>query len=455
MFHALITDDDPISQRYLAGVLKEEGFEASVASCLKEARAILKAKPTDVLLLDLVLPDGSGLDILRELETRLGTQVVVITGHASVETVTDALRLGASDYLTKPLEPERLKAIVANLYRTLDKNAEIDKLRGQLRELGQFGPLLGASEAMQRVYDLVTMVAPTEASVLLTGESGTGKELVAQSIHEFSRRAKGPFLPINCGAIAPTLMESELFGHEKGSFTGAEKVHKGFFERAHEGTLFLDEVTEMPMELQVKLLRVLETGSAMRIGGDEFVPVDVRVVAATNRPPEDAVAQGKFREDLFYRLNVFPIVVPPLRDRGDDVLHLAGAFLGRLNKETGSAKKLTSAAAQRLRAYSWPGNVRELKNAVQRSYILAKDEILPEHILGETQMEADKAGPNVILRVGTSLEEAEKRLIDQTLRFCVGDKKKTAEILKISLRTLYYRLEQKNDEREQASDLTG
>jgi DNA-binding NtrC family response regulator len=292
---------------------------------------------------------------------------------------------------------------------------------------------------MQPVYDLVGKVAPTDAAVFVLGETGTGKELVAQTLHDMSKRAKHAFLPINCGAVSPTLIESELFGHEKGSFTGADKSHRGHFERAHEGTLFLDEITEMPVDLQVKLLRVLETGRVLRVGANEPVQVDVRVIAASNRPPEQAVADGKLREDLYYRLNVFPIALPPLRAREDDVVLLAEHFLAEMNKTTPETPKaFTKAAHDRLRAHGWPGNVRELRNVVQRAFILAEHDIgvdaLPLGIVEE------RLGTSLQIRVGTPIDEAERRLILATLEHCAGDKKKASELLKISLKTLYNRL---------------
>src|SRR6185369_12321941 len=282
-------------------------------------------------------------------------------------------------------------------------------------------------------------VAPTDASVFLIGESGTGKDLAAQTLHLLSRRSKAPFLPLNCGAISPTLIESELFGHERGSFTGASHRHKGYFERSHTGTLFLDEITEMPIELQVKLLRVLETGTVARIGGDHPVEVDVRVVAATNRDPQKAVSEGKLREDLLYRLQVFPIYMPPLRDRTDDVILLADYFLGQLNERQGTAKKFTEDSLERLRTHSWPGNVRELKNVVHRAFIMADQEISPRCLPREV------GGDSGLIRslhfqAGTSIEEVERRLIMATLDAYGANKRKTADVLGVSLKTLYNRL---------------
>jgi DNA-binding NtrC family response regulator len=285
-------------------------------------------------------------------------------------------------------------------------------------------------------------VAPTEATAFLIGESGTGKELAAETLHRLSKRRKGPYLPLNCGAVSPTLIESEIFGHEKGSFTGAQRQHRGYFERASGGTLFLDEITEMPIELQVKLLRVLETGRIMRVGGDREVEVNVRVIAATNRNPEDAVKDGKLREDLFYRLKVFPITLPPLRDREGDIETLAQYFLHNLNKREGTAKRFSVDTMERLRTHHWPGNVRELQNVVQRAFILGDQEITPDCLPAELGGETQLAGPNLHLKVGTSLEDAERRLILATLDQYEGDKKVTAEVLGISLKTLYNRLNQ-------------
>jgi two-component system response regulator AtoC len=439
MPHALIVDDDLSFQLGLAEVVSREGFTTSTASSIAAARAELAKQIPDVLLTDLQLPDGSGLDLLQDTAVTGPPEVILITGHASVETAVDALKRGASDYLTKPVDFARVKMVLTNLQRTRELKEEIGTLRTELRKLGRFGALIGSSASMQRVYDLVARVAKTEASVTITGETGTGKELVAQTVHEQSRRHKEPFLPINCGAVSPSLIESELFGHERGSFTGADRVHRGYFERANKGTLFLDEITEMPIELQVKLLRVLETSTVNRIGGNELIKVDVRVIAATNRKPEEAVAQGKLREDLLYRLNVFPIELPPLRDRGEDIELLAEHFLALLNKQEGTSKRFGPAAIERLKLHSWPGNVRELRNVVQRAYIMAEDEIGPES-LPLAHAADPRASSSLSVRVGMSIAEAERRLILATLEGSGGDKKQAAETLKISLKTLYNRL---------------
>jgi DNA-binding NtrC family response regulator len=299
---------------------------------------------------------------------------------------------------------------------------------------------------MQTVYEQIARVAPSSATVFIQGESGTGKELDAESVHRLSRRRKRPFIVINCGAIAPNLIESELFGHERGSFTGADRLHRGYIERANGGTLFLDEVTEMPLELQVKLLRVLETGRFSRVGGEQDLPVDVRVIAATNRDPHQAVLDQKFREDLLYRLRVFPITLPPLRDRVGDVDLLAEACLVELNKDEGTRKRLGRAALERLRSYRWPGNVRELKNVMHRAFILADDEIgvqqLPESApVGGPAAELTAGGEALLqVKVGSSIADVERRLILATLDACEGNKDQAAKVLGISLKTLYNRL---------------
>lgn len=311
-----------------------------------------------------------------------------------------------------------------------------------LQQCGRFGRMLGVAPAMQKLYHHVARVAPTEATVLLLGESGTGKELAAQTIHALSPRQNQSFLPVNCGAISPQLIESEIFGHEKGSFTGAERQHKGYFERANGGTLFLDEITEMPIDLQVKLLRVLESGSFMRIGSAQEIASDVRVIAASNRDPEQAVAEGKLRLDLYHRLNVFPIYIPPLRERGEDVALLAQHFLDELNAMYGTAKVLAPDALASLVSRSWPGNVRELRNHVQRAYILADQIIGVAALMPDFDEQEPAKGITLAVPVGTSLAEVDRQIIFATLDLCDGVKKRAAAILGISLKTLYNRLEE-------------
>jgi DNA-binding NtrC family response regulator len=448
MPHVLIVDDDAATREALTAVVSEDGLTTAQAGDLREARIQLVRQMPDVVFTDLKLPDGSGTDLFQDLDPRSGVELVVITGHASVETAVDALKAGAIDYLVKPINLQRVKAILNRLPRAGDLKAEIGTLRGELRRMGRFGLMLGNSPAMQEVYDQIGRVAPTPASVMLVGESGTGKEVAAQTIHQLSLRRKHEFLAVNCGAISPNLIESEMFGHERGSFTGADRQHKGYFERANGGTLFLDEITEMPPELQVKLLRVLETGVFMRVGTTKEIETDVRLIAATNRDPEEAVAAGKLRLDLYHRLNVFPINLPPLRERGKDVLLLAQSFLDELNERHGTKKQFPAAVRDMLDAYPWPGNVRELKNYVQRAHIMASAEgdltaVVPLQI----SLSKSMAGTAVTIPFGTSLADADRQLILATLEQCGGVKTRAAEILGISLKTLYNRLVEYGNER--------
>jgi DNA-binding NtrC family response regulator len=448
---ALVVDDNPDFRTSMALLVQREGFAVEEADSLAAARQRLAAGAADVVLIDLGLPDGDGLELVRD-EEYAGAAFVVITGNASVDSAVSALREGAADYLTKPVDRARLKSVLAHVSRQRALRAEVSSLRGELRELGRFGALIGRSKPMQEVYDLIARVAPTQATVFVTGESGTGKELVAQTVHAMSKRRNAPFVAVNCGAISPTLIESELFGHERGSFTGADRRRRGYFEQADGGTLLLDEITEMPIELQVKLLRVLETGMVTRVGSTETLPVDVRIIAASNRDPQKAVEEGILREDLLYRLCVFPIHLPPLRERGEDVVVLAESFLDAVNRKEGSAKRWSDAALGRLAEYEWSGNVRELRNVVERAAILADSVIRPEDLPaasnpvscagGGTAVAAAGVDDSAVLRVevGESIAEVERRLILATLAQLDGDKKRAAEVLGISLKTLYNRL---------------
>jgi DNA-binding NtrC family response regulator len=310
--------------------------------------------------------------------------------------------------------------------------------------LQRFGLLYGSSEPMQSLYQMIEKVSPTDATVLVVGESGSGKELVARTIHQMSQRAKEPFVAVNCGAIPANLIEAELFGYEKGAFTGAARTHRGYFERAGGGTLFLDEITEMAPEMQVRLLRVLESGRFYRVGGDHELRTDVRIIAATNRQPWLAVKNNNLREDLLYRLAIFPIMLPPLRERGTDVELLANHFVAELNEELGADKYLSTASIALLHAHPWPGNVRELKNCVRRAFILAQDEIELECMDLVRSASSDCSGTCLQFNVGTPLAEMEKQTIFATLEYCRGNKKRAAEILGVSLKTLYNRLTEYN-----------
>ena len=475
MPHALVVDDDIDSAASLRALIAGERFTVAVAHTLRDARRQISLQQPDILLLDLRLPDGNGMDLLADPQLVANSEVVLCTGHANLETSIQALRLGAADYLVKPVNLKQLQGVLSRIMKPAALKAEVAGLTAALDSSGHFGHLWGKSPAMQSIYEQISRVAGTSVTVFITGESGTGKEVVAQTVHDLSRRRKRPFLAVNCGAISPNLIESEIFGHEKGSFTGAERQHQGFFERAGGGTLFLDEITEMPPELQVKLLRVLETSRFMRVGSTVSQEADVRIIAATNRPPLDAVAKGKLREDLLYRLNVFPIELPPLRERLSDVALLAAHFLAGICEQEGHQRRFTPQALAQLASYSWPGNVRELRNAVQRAYVMAQSDSIDEHWLprpdgvpqpaaataarrdasatavvpqatpvaraAPPQAAAIDAPPDsVVLPIGTSLAQAERALMLATLRHYNHHKERTAAVLGISLKTLYNRL---------------
>ncbi|OWQ92187.1 sigma-54-dependent Fis family transcriptional regulator [Roseateles aquatilis] len=481
MTHALIVDDDVDSVATLQELISSEKFTVSVAHTLRDARRHIALQQPDVVLLDLQLPDGNGMELFSDPQLVANSEVVLITGHASLDTSIQALRLGAADYLVKPINITQLQGVLSRVMKPAALQAEVADLNANLAHSGHFGLLWGRTQPMQRIYDQISRVAGTSVSVFINGESGTGKELVAQTVHDLSRRRKKPFLAVNCGAISPNLIESEIFGHEKGAFTGADKQHEGFFERASGGTLFLDELTEMPLELQVKLLRVLETGRFMRVGSTTTLDADVRVIAASNRPLLQAVQAGKLREDLLYRLNVFPIEMPPLRERLDDVPLLADHFLRGIAVKEGKSKRFTARALAQLQTYHWPGNVRELRNAVQRAYVMAAADVVDEQWLprGENvdaqaavaaapaagfspsvpalapapaSSPAEVSGPSVTMPLGSSMAQVEKAFILATLQHYKHHKEQTAAVLGISLKTLYNRLKEYAAEDAAAAD---
>ncbi|WP_124095650.1 sigma-54-dependent transcriptional regulator [Burkholderia gladioli] len=442
MPHILVVDDDEETRAALTALAAAQDVPCESAASLEEARSRIAARCPSLVLCDLMLPDGSGMSLLDELP-RDRCQIVVATGYASLDSAIRAIRLGASDYLVKPFNMERVQSLLSRVTRQEARADNLEALAEELRRSSRFGRMLGRSRAMLGVYDAIARVAGTPASVLLTGESGTGKELAAQTVHDLSPRHAQPFVAINCGALPANLIESEMFGHERGSFTGAERDHRGFFERAHGGTLFLDEITEMPIELQVRLLRVLETRHVLRLGGTREVEVDVRIVAATNRDPLASIEQGKLRADLYHRINVFPIALPPLREREDDVVLLAEAFLETLNQQSGRALRFSEAARQEMSQRGWRGNVRELRNLVQRAAIFCEGELidtLPLPIMDELSEAARIPGDSVSVPLDVPLDEMDRRLVTATLAHCAGVKAHAAEMLGISLKTLYSRL---------------
>lgn len=454
MGHALVVEDDADAAQAMAALIAHEGHSVVCAGSIGDAQRLLALRKPGLVLLDLGLPDGSGFRLLEDASLLGDAEVVLMTGQASLDTSIQALRLGAADYLVKPVHPQHLRGLMQRLMPPSKLRAEMAEAATNWRETGRFGPLVGASMPMQDVYHQVARVASTAVSVFVHGESGTGKELVARAVHDFSRRREQPFLAINCAALSPHLIESEIFGHERGSFTGAERAHQGFFERAHGGTLFLDEVTEMPIELQAKLLRVLETGTFLRVGSTETRQTDVRIIAATNRDAGQAVAHKSLREDLYYRLNVFPIGLPPLRERGDDVQLLAQRFLQELNAQEGTHKTLGAAAVARLAQWHWPGNVRELRNTLQRAWVMTSGEEIDAQWLPGAQPAASQPAlsapvkepapglPQLQIALGTPLAQVERELILATYQHCGEHRERTAAVLGISLKTLYNRLRQ-------------
>jgi DNA-binding NtrC family response regulator len=439
----LIVEDEPSTRMGLTELVRTWGFTADAAADGQDALERVTVFRPSIIISDLVMPRMGGLDLLRALKDD-GTEytIVILTAQGTVETAVEAIKEGAYDYLTKPIEPQRLKILLDKIVERQETRREVRILRKQLREHGTFGSMIGTSSNMRKVYQVVEQAAPTSASVLIWGESGTGKELVAKTIHQLSPRAQQPFVPINCAAIPETLLESEIFGHEKGAFTGASDRREGCFELADRGTLFLDEVAEMTPATQVKLLRVLQEQTFRRLGGRNEQTVDVRVIAATNINPIEAVKNGKLREDLFYRLNVFAIELPPLRHRKEDLPLLIQSFIAEFNHRNNKRVTAVDAAAMRvLDQYGWPGNVRELRNVIERAVILSSGEFIEQkHLPPLVTESADSAKPSVALTPGITVEEAENRLILLTLEHTRDNKTRAAEILGISLKTLHNKL---------------
>jgi len=441
MKRVLIVDDDRATSAGMADVMEEWGYEPEIADTMKAGWTSINKLLPDVAIVDLKLPDGSGLDLLHRVKEAFpDVSVIILTGHATVDSAVKALKVGAEDYVTKPVDLPRLQVILKTVEDKQMMKQEIIELRRQLQKMGALGHLVGKSPRMQRLFEELEMVANTDANVFIVGESGSGKEVVANTIHYLSRRRNKPFIAFNCGAISPTLIESEIFGHEKGAFTNAIKRREGYFEMAKGGTVFLDEITEMPIELQVKLLRVLEEGKFRRVGGNEEINIDARIVAASNRDPQQAIVGGKMREDLYYRLNVFPIDVPPLRERLEDIPLFSHFFLQKLNEtEEKKVEKIDPEFIEALQAYEWPGNVRELRNVVNRAFIMARTdtltvECLPDKLIGNRRKRSKNA---VSIPLGQPMEEVERIVIEETLHMTDGDRRKTAEILGISYKTLY------------------
>ncbi|MFN2446383.1 MAG: sigma-54-dependent transcriptional regulator [Vicinamibacterales bacterium] len=443
----LIVEDDTATREGLTELVRTWGFTADSAANGQEALALVTAFRPSIVVSDLVMPQMGGLELLKALkDDDEQIQVIMLTAQGTIETAVEALKRGARNYLTKPVETSALRAELTTVAE-LNAQKRVDlALRRQLREIGAYGRIIGNSSKMRKIYQVIEQAAPTPASVLIIGESGTGKELVAQTVHQLSPRVQAPFVGINCAAIPETLLESEIFGHEKGAFTGALDRRAGCFELADHGTLFLDEIAEMVPATQVKLLRVLQERRFRRLGGRVEQEVDVRVLAATNANPLDAIRDGKLREDLYYRLNVFTIELPPLRERKADLPLLIQAFIDEFNtRDRRNVRAVAHEAMDLLEQYDWPGNVRELRNVIERATILAKGEFIEASLLPalgtRPSPAAEPDSPNsVTILPGMTVDEAEQKLIVATLAASAGNKTRAAEMLGISLKTLHNKL---------------
>ena len=438
----LVVDDEASARSALSEILTDEGYKVRTAADGFRAVAAAGEFAPDVVLTDLKMPGMDGLTLLARLkEADPEVAVVLMTAFGAVESAVEAMRAGASDYLTKPLNSDELLVIIQRCLEGVELRRETKRMKKQLAERYSFANIVGQSPEMQTVFKSVEQVAPSRATVLITGESGTGKELIASAIHHNSDRKDRPFVKLHCAALAETLLESELFGHERGAFTGADRRRVGRFEQADGGTLFLDEIGEISPTTQVKLLRVLQEHEFERVGGNQTQKVDVRLVAATNRDLRKMVEQGKFREDLYYRLNVINLHLPPLRQRSDDIPALAMHFLQRFAKEDSKqVQRLDDATLRILRTYPWPGNVRELENVMERAVVLVDGPVvLPRHLPGELITAADEQDDHPKIP-GSSLADIERHAILKTLEFVGGSTTRAAQILGISVRKIQYRL---------------
>jgi two-component system response regulator HydG len=451
----LVADDDPGLRESLERTLTREGYHVVLASDGRAALERVQAGGVDLIVTDLKMPGLTGLELLRAAKAIMpDVDVILLTAFGTVEEAVQAMKDGAYDFLTKPFRREQLIKLIDKALERRDLIEQNRALKKQLEDLRAKGQMIGASPSWRRMLTLVEQTADSSATILIQGESGTGKELVARTIHERSARRHGPFIAVNCAALPETLLESELFGYEKGAFTGAAGRKEGRFELAHGGTLFLDEVGDLSLVTQPKILRVLQEGEFERLGGTRTLQVDVRIVAATNQDVAEMVKEKRFREDLYYRLNVITIRVPPLRERPEDIRVLAQHYLRVYAAKNGrKLEGFTGEAIDRLEAYAWPGNVRELENLIERSVLLArKDRIdaedLPEEVMGVKRPPRDA----ILELIGTPLADIERRLLDETLRITGGNKTQAAKLLGIDVRTVARKLERREDDLAEGSE---
>jgi len=438
----LIVDDEEHIRNGLKTALSLDGYNVEVAADGEEALKKLDEEDIDLLITDLKMPRVTGEELMKEtLRKYPHIPVIVLTGHGTIENAVEAMRQGAYDFITKPLNIDKLSLIVKRALENSSLKIQNRELLKQLKQKYSFESIIGKSSAMKKVFETIELVAPSRANVLIYGESGTGKEIIADAIHHNSPRRDKPYIKVHCAAIPETLLESELFGHEKGAFTGAIARKRGRFELANQGTIFLDEIGELSLQMQVKLLRVIQEREFVRVGGEESIKVDVRIISATNKDLREAVKNGTFREDLYYRLNVVSIFVPPLRERKDDIPLLVHKFIEEFSKENNKQiDGITNGALQALIAYNWPGNVRELRNVIESIVVLTKNKIITEDDIPPYILHREEEESYLKIPVGTSLQEAEKKLIEFTLENTGGNKTKASEILKIGRKTLHRKI---------------
>ncbi len=442
----LVVDDEESLAEFLRLLFEKEGYDVQTANSVEEARERLGERTFDLVLCDILMPDGNGLELLKEIKAQnSGTAVIMMTAYASNKSAVEAMKLGAYNYISKPFNVEELTVVAAGALEKTGLEEENVYLRHELERKYQFSNIIGRSPRMQEVFSLIERVAKTTSTVLISGESGTGKELIARAVHYSGPRSENHFLSINCGAMPENLLESELFGHEKGAFTGAVREKKGLFQEANEGTLFLDEIGETTPSMQVKMLRVLQDKKIRRVGGNTEEPVDVRIIAATNRDLQERINTGDFREDLYYRINVIPISLPPLRERREDIAPLAEFFIKKFSDELGlDDKPISKRALELLQSYHWPGNVRQLENTVERALTLGTSRELTSDDLPPQIRNKSNRPPQAIslpkegMELEPYLDEIRRDLMRQALERTDGVQTQAAEILKISFRSFRY-----------------
>ena len=442
----LIVDDEKNIRNGLGKALRIEGYQTVLAAQGEEAWTIINSTDVDLVISDLKMPRMSGEELLKRITSSYPTvPVIILTGHGTIESAVLAMRNGAFDFVTKPINLDRLILLVKRALANRELHIRHDALKrevDQLKRQNEYGAIIGKSHKIRKMMESIRQVADTKASVLITGESGVGKELVADALHELSSRSDGPYVKVHCAALSESLLESELFGHEKGSFTGAIAQKRGRFELADKGTILLDEIGEINAQVQIKILRVLQEKTFERVGGEKTIQVDTRIISATNRDLKEEILAGNFREDLFYRLNVVNIEVPPLRERKDDIPLLMTAFLDEFNEENGkSIEDFTAKAQSFLYRYSWPGNIRELRNCIESAVVMCKGNTiglddLPQNVRNGV------TDDQISIPLGASLNDAEKDIIKATLAYCKGNKSKTAEVLGIGRKTLHRKIQE-------------